>query len=92
VRGQVIATLVTRGNKLAPEGTPILPLDATGARPRFQAALDAFLADGTEGLRVIASGSVQQTLDTVRDGLTAHAPLDAYLASPGSDPDPGGSG
>ncbi|HEU5354365.1 MAG TPA: DUF4365 domain-containing protein [Actinocrinis sp.] len=79
VRGQVITTLMTRGNKLGPDGTPILPLDAPGTRPRFQAALDAFLAEGTEGLNVIASRSVQEAFDVLRDGLTARAPLDAYL-------------
>jgi tetratricopeptide (TPR) repeat protein len=79
VRGQVIAVLLSRGNKLAPDGTPILPMAPGVARIRLQAALEEFLADGVSGLRVIAAGSVPETMGQVFEGLVARAPLDAYL-------------
>lgn len=79
LRGQVITILVTRGNKHGPDGTPILPLGSATARVRFQAALEEFLADGTDGLHVIAAGSVPEAFAQVHDSLTARAPLDAYV-------------
>lgn len=79
LHGRIVTTLLTRGNKLAPDGRPILPAQAPAASDRFQAALDAFLAQGADGLRVVAMGSVQNTISAVRDGLVARAPLDDFL-------------
>ena len=79
VRGQIIAILLSRGNKLAPDGTPILPMAPEVARIRLQAALEEFLADGADGLRVIAAGSVSETTAQVYEGLMSRAPVDAYL-------------
>jgi len=79
LRGQVIAIMLTRGDKLGPDGATILPLNSEATRVRLQAAVEEFLADNPDGLRVLAAGSVPETSAQVYQSLTARSLFDTYL-------------